>query len=313
MKKTLVIGLLILSSVLTASAQKHKQIVHYNLIFAPDLSNRLNPKLYPRAVNDVDIVDSVLDKVWPDILKLKRIDGQQDVYRIDFINKGLIGLYKINTNALTIDFRKFGSRQSDRINYILSRDHVTRTFPEDRKNLIREYRKFNNRAAISNNGADIWTYFQSGIDGRIVLPDASIGKVTHKFRNIMILMTDGYIEAGIYNKGYDLSAAKVAGFRNAFLKSRMGSMEAFLNMNPKFKITPVTNPFLKDLEVIVLEMYDRSLSKTGAATTHPTDMEIMKVIWTDWFKNSGVKKFELKPTAGNPGEPVQYIMDFIKK
>lgn len=294
-------------------AQKQKQIIHYNVVFAPDLSNRLNQKLYPKAVNDAEIIDGILEKVWPDLLKLKRIDGQQDVYRVDFINKGLIGLYKINTNTLTIDFRRFGSRQIDRINYILSRNHVSRTFAEDRRTLINEYRKFNTRAAISNNGADIWTYFQSGIDSRIVLPDAAIGKVTHKFRNIMILFTDGYIEAGIYNKGYDLSAAKVAGFRTAFLKSKESSMEVFLKMNPKFKINPTTNPFLKDLDVIVLEMYDRSLSKTGAATKHPTDMEIMKVIWTDWFKSSGVKRFELKSTASNTTEAVQYIMDFIKR
>jgi hypothetical protein len=129
----------------------------------------------------------------------------------------------------------------------------------------------------------------------------------------MVLMTDGYIEAGIYNKGYDLSAKKIEDFRNAFLKSKDGDMASFLSKNNKYKIKPAKNPYLKTLEVIVIEMYDRSLSKTGAATKHPTDMEIMRLIWTDWMKSSGVKRVELKPAASNQAEAVKYILDFIKK
>jgi len=312
MKKYFLISILICSACIYAAAQRTKEVTDYNIVFAPDLSNRLNPKLYPKAVNDVDIVQGALKKIWPDILRLKRTDGQFDHYSVDFINKGLIGLYKINTNLLTIDLQQF-DKQVDRINYILGRNKVVSCLPKDIINFISEYKKFNDKAAISKNGADIWTYFQSGIDDRIILPDLPLGKITHKFRNIMVLMTDGYIEAGIYDKGYDLSAKKVADFRNAFLKSKGSDMAVFLSKNTKFKINPAKNPFLKSLEVIVIEMYDRSLSKTGAATQHPTDMEIMRLIWTDWMKSSGVKRFELKPAASNQAEAVKYILDFIKK
>ena len=89
------------------TAQKTKEVTDYNIIFAPDLSNRLNSKFYPKAVNDVDIVQGVLKKIWSDILKLKRTDGQLDHYSVDFINKGLIGLYKINTSLLSIDLQQF--------------------------------------------------------------------------------------------------------------------------------------------------------------------------------------------------------------
>ncbi len=125
-------------------------------------------------------------------------------------------------------------------------------------------------------------------------------------------MTDGYIEAGIFGKGYDLSQSKVEAFRNAFLKSKESNLSVFLSKNPAFKIKPADNPFLKSLEVIVLEIYDRSLSKTGAATKHPTDMEVMKLIWSDWLKSSGVKRFELKSIATSKEEAVKYVMDFIK-
>lgn len=310
MKKYILAGLLILVALTEVSAQKQKEVIHYNLIFSPDLSNRLNVKLYPKAVNDTDIVRGVLKKIWPDILRIKRNQGQLDHYSVDFINRGLIGLYQINTDVLTINFQQF-ERQNDRINYILARNQVQHTLSRDINRLMMEYKKFSRKASVSNNGADIWTYFQSGIDGRIMLKDIPGARVIHKFRNIMILFTDGYIEAGIYGKGYDLSAKKINDFRNAFLKSKSNDMASFLNKNPKFKINPARNSNLKNLEVLVMEMYDRSLSITGVATKHPTDQEIMRLIWTDWMKSSGVKRFDLKPTASNKAEAVRYVTEFI--
>ncbi|MCX3264208.1 hypothetical protein [Pedobacter agri] len=307
MKQYILISLMLLTSA-SLSAQK-KEIVNYNIIFSPDLSNRLNTTLYPKVVNDADIVEGVLKNIYP-ILRIKRSQDQLDRYSVDFVNKGLISMYKVNTDMLNIDFQRF-ERQSDRIAYVMARK-VPRTLTGDVSGFMSEYRKFSEKASKSNNGADIWSYFQSGIDNRIVLPSLVNAKVTQKFRNIMVLLTDGYIEAGIYNKGYDLSAKKVADFRKSFLKSKSESMESFLSKNKVFRINPVKNAELKNLEVIVLEMYDRSLSKTGAATAHPTDMEIMKVIWTDWMRASGVKRFELRQTASNSAEAVKYVMDFIR-
>lgn len=308
MKKYVLITVMFLAA-MKLFAQRTREVVHFNVVFAPDLSNRLNPSLYPKSVSDADIVEGVLKNIWP-VLRIKRAEGQLDHYSVDFINKGLIGLYKVNTELLDIDFKRF-NRQSDRIGYIMSRG-VSKTLPRDVAAFMSEYRNLNEKATKNNNGADIWSYFQSGIDGRIVLPNIAIGKVVHKFRNIVVMLTDGYIEAGIYNKGFDLSAAKVADFRRAFLKSKELNMETFLSKNSRFKVIASKNPFLKSAEVIVIEMYDRSLSKTGAATTHPTDMEIMKVIWNDYLKTSGVKRFELKATASSKQEAVKYVMDFIK-
>lgn len=310
MKKYLLTALVVLATVTTLSAQKLGDVVHFNLVFAPDLSNRLNPKLYPKAVHDADIVSGVLEKIWPDILKDKRNMGQLDHYRIDFMNKGLLGIYNINTEVLHLDFQRF-QNQGQRINYITSKDK-TRTLPGDVAKFILEYRRFSDKAATVNHGADVWTYFQSGIDDRVILPEHIKDRPREKFRNIMVLLTDGYIEAGIFGKGFDLSSAKVTSFRNAFLKSKESNMETFLAKNKQFKINPVKNPYLNELEVIVMEMYDRSLSVTGRATKHPTDMEIMKVIWTDWLKTSGVKRFVLKPVASSKEEAVKYILNFMK-
>lgn len=309
MKKYLLTGLLILT-IIVSFAQKPKEVTHFNIVFAPDLSNRLNPKLPLKLVSDADVVGGLLEKIWPDILRYNRDLDQLDHYSVDFMNKGLIGLYNINTEALHIDFQRF-QNQIQRINYIKGKDK-DRTLNGDIAKFAMEYRRLTLKATASSRGADIWTYFQSGIDDRIVLPSQSKGKLTNKFRNIMILMTDGYIEAGIFGKGFDLSESRVESFRRAFLKSKESNLETFLAKNKQFRINPVKNPYLNNLEVIVMEMYDRSLSKTGAATKHPTDMEIMKVIWSDWLKASGVKRFALKPVVSNKAEAVKYILDFIR-
>ena len=60
-----------------------------------------------------------------------------------------------------------------------------------------------------------------------------------------------------------------------------------------------------------MELSDRSVSKVGAATIHPTDMEIIKLFWSDWLKASKVKRFELKPCANSSAEAEKDILDFL--
>jgi len=286
-------------------------ITHYNIVFAPDLSNRLNSSLYPKPVSDVKIVSDVLARIWPDITKIRRSVQQMDRFSVDFINKGLIGLYKIDPAVLTIDISKFELNQAERIQYLTSAS--AKKLSTDIKTFSAEYARINRMASVSNHGADIWTYFNSGIDANIVLPSFKRSTRNNVYRNILVLFTDGYIEAGIFKKGFDLSKSKINDFRKAFNKAGGKDITAFLAANPKFKVNPVSNPYLKNLEVLVLEMYDRSLSASGSATVHPTDMEIMKVVWKDWLQNSGVKSFEMYPMASDPVTANKIIMNYLKK
>jgi hypothetical protein len=79
----------------------------------------------------------------------------------------------------------------------------------------------------------------------------------------------------------------------------------------KYGIIPVDNKNIENLEVLVLEMYDRSLDTAGAATTYPTDKEILDLFWNDWLKKSGVKKFELRQVASTKQELEQVIFSFL--
>jgi hypothetical protein len=313
--KLLIIGVLGLMGMRNADVHKKYVITHYNITFAPDLSNRVNPNLYRRPLNDVDILKVLTRDLYPSILRCRRSENQKDKLRIDFINKGLINQYAVNTDKLAIDFGRF-SNQNERINYIMDRNHVARTLKKDLTGMVTEFNRINTTAAGQNFGADIWTYLNEGINDELVLPsekplDEEGITYVNEYRNVMILTTDGYIEAGIYNKGFDLSKKTIDRFRDAFLLSGETDMETFFKKNKQFRIKPVHNDKLKHLEILVMELYDRSLSKVGAATIHPTDMEIIRLFWTDWLKESKVGRFELRPCASSNEDAEKIILNFL--
>lgn len=314
MKKYLI---LLLITTLLSGFTKLKSVVitHFNITFAPDLSNRTNLQLYPRPLNDVELLKIIASDLYPTILRYRRSENQKDKLQVDFINKGLINQYNVNMDRLLIDFGQF-ARQNDRINYILERDHVRKTLKQDAGSMVAEFGRINSEAARQNFGADIYTYFNEGIDLKNVLPsekpvDDEGAIYVNTYRNVLILTTDGYIEAGIYDKGFDLSKNKVDAFRTAFLASGQTDLKSFFKKNPQFRITPAHNEYLKNLEVLVMELYDRSKSKTGRATVQPTDMEIMKLFWTDWLQQSKVKRFELHPCSNSKAEAEKIILDFL--
>jgi hypothetical protein len=290
-------------------------VTHFNITFAPDLSNRVNPDLYKRPLNDVDILKIITANLYPSILRFRRSENQKDKLLVDFINKFLIKQYGVNTDKLLIDFGSF-SRQNDRINYIMERDHVRQTLRQDAGKMVAEFDRINSEAARQNFGADIYTYFNEGIDKKNVLPagkpfEDEANTYVNNFKNVLFLTTDGYIEAGIYDKGYDLSKNRIDAFRAAFLASGQSDLKTFFKKSLQFRINPVHNDNLKNLEVLVMELYDRSKSKTGRATVQPTDMEIMKLFWTDWLQQCGVKRFELHPCASSKDEAEKIILDFL--
>lgn len=296
-----------------------KSIVHYNVIVTPDLSNRL---LNPKPVSDAQVVNTVLKNIYPTILKHGKTVNQYDLFSTSLISNKLITQLDIKTQDLQIDFSKFQNDQLSRINYITGKSPKA-TLAKDKQKFLSEFTRVEKAAAQSTHGADLWTYFNSGISSTMLKdkgPESSFNNkvYTSQYRNIMILLTDGYIEAGMFgkkacksgNQCYYLSGQKVKEFRNAFKKSGSSDMNAFFQRS-KFGLVPANNNNLKNLEVLVLQMEDRSLDTAGSATVYPTDMEIMQLFWADWLKKSGVKRFELKPALSSASETEKVILNFM--
>ena len=281
---------------------------HFNVTISSDLSNRLNQKLYPKAVSDIDIIDIITANIYPKILNHRRSMNQLDAYRIGFINKKQIGAYNVDTKFMNIDFSAFKT-QGERI------DYLRKSYKNDKKGFVNEFKKLHEQAIKKPFGSDIWTYMQQGVDDFVVNKEVSTGKIgnstfTNKRRNILILLTDGYIETVFNNHAYDLTGEEINTFRKEYLQAGETSIDRFLQKNPKYKIQPLTNPLLEDLEVLVLELYDRS-ETTAGASVHPTDLEIIKVIWTDWFKSSKVKYWEFYSKSSNKYETEKIILKFL--
>lgn len=281
---------------------------HFNITISSDLSNRLKSSLYPKAVSDIEIVSIIADNIYPRILTHKRSMNQLDHFRLDFINKQQISAYSVDTKLIDIDFSQF-KQQAQRI------DYLRKSYVKDKNRFLLEFSRIHEKAIASSFGSDIWTYLQQGVDNSIsdtTTSDGKIGNIAFKnrFKNVLILLTDGYIEAGIYNKGYDISGQKVRDFRQKFLKSGETNITTFFNKNSDLRVKALTNPLLKDLEILVLELYDRTDTNSGASI-HPTDLEIMKLLWGDWLKNSHVKRYELHAKFSNKAEAEKVILKFL--
>lgn len=301
---------------------ENKYVYHFNVNIVPDLSNRIQKEMYPKPVDDRKIISTVLDLIDPEILELGREEGQQDIFKTKFINEGVISLYGLNMNHLQIDFAKFGKEQINRIDYIKGLRETS--LKSDLDNYESEIDKAYNAAMVNTFGADIWSFFNRLDDysvrdviDTIVYRGAST-RYIQKYKNILILLTDGYLEAGIYdengcefkNQCYFLSGKTIRDFRTAFKNSGFSDMKKFF-VDQGYGIVPVKNETLKNLDVIVLEAYDRSLDKSGNATVFPSDFEIMKLFWEDWMFKSGARSFEIHQAVPDENEAREKIKSFI--
>ncbi|MFD2598679.1 hypothetical protein ACFSQ3_06910 [Sphingobacterium corticis] len=300
-------------------------IAHYNITIAPDLSNRINPTLYKRPVSDAEITSRITEAFYPTIVRYSlrlgkedmRKTGQLDVLRIGFINQQTIGQKGVDVTEL--NFAQFDRNQADRIAYINNK------YPKDKSEFVKSFSTLNDAYASKNARADIWSYFNDGI--KIDVVDTSVVERPNPIENrlnrdikcnVLVLFTDGYIEAGLNskahcegNKCYYLDSKTIDNFRKAFKQSGSKDMKAFFKQEG-YGIIPVDNPLLKNLNVIVMEMFDRSKDQKGGATVHPTDWDILQIFWQDWLKESGVKSVELHQTTNSAKEAVDNVNRFLR-
>lgn len=303
------------------NTQDTTEIVHYNINIVPDLSNRLSQTIYPKPLADHSIAKVVLENLYPRILTHRRSENQKDKLSVAFINKAAITNFAVQPSLLRIDLSRFDN-QLKRIDYIKGR--ANETFQQDTARFISEFKRITSVASSKPVGADIWSFLRSGIDDILVNKNKDILSFQkqvyrNSFRNILILLTDGYIEAGIYgntgcsdqqNQCYFLSKRRVDEFRRAFKASGESNMHAFFKEH-NYGIVKVDNPNLAHVEVLALEFYDRSLTASGTPTVYPSDWEILKLFWSDWLEKSGVKRYEIRPIATSQQEVEEAILKFI--
>ena len=295
---------------------------HLNIIITPDLSNRISFHTQNKPVNDTVLIKELLDIYYPDIYKSNnRITGQKDEISFLFTNPTIISKHNINMEDLNINFSDFNDGQ--RIQYLVSFTKDIPLYELDKKRMNKEVRRIYNNFLINPGGADILNFFNTQMNASKIKKNSNPIKIDQTIvynnqRNILVLFTDGYIEAGMYgeNNCQDkqcvfLDETKVNEFRESYKASGKKNMKIFFEEN-NYGINPIENDQLKNLEVIVVEMYDRSLASSGSQRKIPNDLDILKLFWSDWLEKSGIKKYKLYGTVSSKDEFKKNIISFIE-
>lgn len=290
-----------------ADVKTFTKINNYNVLIVPDLSNRIDPAVHPKPVHDTVLIGRIIDSIGSLLKVNNRQMNQLDVYKFDFINKGILNNGAANPENMEINFNIFENKLRDASEFKRNGLHhaVSRFKTETAK--VYQY-SFQHPA-----GSDVWSYFNETINGSLIHEPEKIdkkGKIITDNKNVVVLFTDGYIESVNNGPGYIFDQQSVEKIRKDFLSSKSDDLERFIGSKPEYSIKKTTNN-LKDINILILEMVDRSLDKNGAATIQPTDFEIMKVVWTKWLKDSGASKVEIYPAFSKKTDAYNALKKFM--
>lgn len=293
------------------TAKKEVMIKDYNIIIAPDLSNRINMMKYPKPLHDTLLIREVVDHA-DDLLKLNdRRSGQSDIYKIDFINKGILNSSSFDPKKMTIDFSQFGSKQLDRSNYIREK------LNSDKQEFIYEVNRVYDYSLQNQTGADVWNYFNETLKTSLVdvspqfLNENDSAIINKKNTNVVLLLTDGYIESANQGKGYKLGPEMIGKIRKAFNASGKSELQEFIAQDSSYAINK-TSFDLKDANIFIAEMVDRSLDRYGVSKVQPTDFQIIKVIWEKWLKDSGASNVKIIQAVNTKQQFYKEFEQFLK-
>ncbi len=290
-----------------ANNESFVKINNYNVLIVPDLSNRIDPNLHPKPVHDTILIDQIADSIRSLMNVNNRQMNQLDVYKFDFINKGILNSGAANLENMEINFNIFKNKVRDASEF--KRNSLRPAISKLKKEVSKVYQYSLQHPA----GSDVWSYFNETINGSLLYEPEKIDekeKIITGTKNLLVLFTDGYIESVNNGPGYIFDQQSVEKIRKDFLNSKSADLEKFISSNPGYAIKKTTNN-LKDLHVLILEMVDRSLDKNGAATIQPTDFEIMKIVWTKWLKDSGASKVEIYPAFSKKTDAYYVLKKFM--
>lgn len=286
-------------------------IKDFNVLFAPDLSNRINVALYPKPVHDTVLLNAALDKIRHFCFLNHRKTGQQDIYKLDFINKGVLSQQAVQAGEMEINLRQFKNEAVQRSNYF--RHNLQPDTEKFKKNvgLLYDY------ASAHPSGADVWNYFNETIHTSLLqVPREEVVRTKDKIvfktnKNVAVLLTDGYIESANKGQGYLVNGETINKIRKDYKASGAQDLEQFIRANRIYAINK-TSKSLSGLNVLVCEVLDRSLDSNGAATVQPTDFQILEILWTQWLQESGCENVQVVKAVKTSGEFTHAVEAFLE-
>ena len=236
-----------------------KPPTHLNLIVVPDLSRRIvqefnNPE---QIKNDITLLNAVWT-TFEDVVKFKT--DSKDRLIVDITDPSQAnGNFRMIANNLIFDLN-IHKGKSNRL-----------YFTEQGNKFQRNIDSLYVLAKTNPLGADYRLYFNRDLSKHI-----RKNTLFDNYRNLMIIVTDGYLEAE--KTLYTGNLALHTQICND-IKHGKGLNEIFTERN--LKIAPCDID-LSNLEILILEVNER---KVGIGCHY----DILKKYWTDWFKTMKVK------------------------
>ncbi|MCH3883270.1 MULTISPECIES: hypothetical protein [Tenacibaculum] len=265
----------------------NKNDENLNISILLDLSDRINPITNPNNSmdffkRDIGYITSVSESFQCHIAN-KKSRKINDNIKVFFEPESNIPELNTISTLLNLKFNKDNST----IKKINSVSQIYQKNINDIYNIASQQKEYN--------GSNIWGFFKNKVNDYI--------KEDHK--NVLVILTDGYLYDKT-NKGLK-SGKKYANFTSNTIKNFKLNNS---NWNATFTkknigILPA-NENLGNLEVIVIGLNVDKKSK------NPYELEIMKLLWENWFKDMGITNFAIK-TADLPSNLDETIKKFLNK
>lgn len=288
----LVVALLLLSTIISISAihrtesvnEKKPKPTRINICVLLDLSDRISPALQPLQVErDKRVINGILE-LFEEQTRKKLYVNSNDSLRV----------------AVAEQPTGYGStllKISDDMTIDMSELKITRKreqFPvlkEQFTNKVNElYQVASANTAFA--GADLWRFFREDLDKY-----RAVGTEQQTVRNILLILTDGYITFG------DQKKRPREGNRASYMevgKLRHNGWEKEFDAKDIGLISAGKHP---DWEVQVLEV-----------NPHRTeDMPIVSKYWAKWFEEMGIQHYRIEKTTDSARMSKQLVTSFLNE
>jgi len=268
-----------------SGSEKNNENLNINILL--DLSDRINPKINPNKAmdyfkRDIGYITSI-SKSFQCHIANKKSRKINDNIKIFIEPESNIPALNTISTSLNLKFNKDNST-IEKINSIS-------TIYE--KNINDIYKIATDQDKYD--GSNIWGFFKNKIKDYI----------KNDQKNILIILTDGYL-FDKSNKGLK-SDKKYANFTSSTIKSfdlNNSNWKSTFTKN-NIGILPA-NENLENLEVLVIGL------NPNKKNDNPYELDILKSLWENWFKDMGVTKYAIK-TADLPSDLDETIKNFISK
>lgn len=258
---------------------------NFNISVLLDLSDRINPDKYPSPA---------MDFYLRDIGYLKLI---AENFESHIMNKKMI---KINDKIQAfIDPEPSDNTLNEKLNKLkisFTKDDVNKKGILMTCGIYDSISRLIYEAAIQDNqyvGSDTWRFFKTKAEDYCI---------EDGYRNILVVLTDGYI----YHKNSKIKEDN----RTTYLTPQDVKRYAFNKPNWKNQFDKEDFGFitvdkdLSNLEILVLGI--------NPDKKNPHEEDVIKAYWTKWFEEMHVKHFEIKQ-ADLPSNMDKIIRNFILK